>query len=190
MSFGRLKAGYQVLTALGTLAASYYFNYLFFFLRDHFGFGNRQNLAVAALHGSIYIVSSWQCGKFAERRGAHTSLKVGFAGVALCMAAGALAGTVPLQLVVLACYTVSVCFIWPAMEALIIDRELPSRVPHAVGIYNCTWSTASAVAYFTGGSLYDWLGKGAVFGVSGTIFLANFLIALWLARFATTVTAP
>ncbi len=54
---------------MNTLATSYYFNYLFFFLRDRFGFGNRGNLWVSALSGFIYIFAAWQCGKFAARFG-------------------------------------------------------------------------------------------------------------------------
>ena len=34
------------------------------------------NLFVSALHGFIYIFAAWQCGKFAQRRGLLTSLKV------------------------------------------------------------------------------------------------------------------
>ena len=50
-SVHQLKPGYLVLAALATLGSSYFFGYLFFFLRDRFGFGDRENLAVAAMHG-------------------------------------------------------------------------------------------------------------------------------------------
>jgi predicted MFS family arabinose efflux permease len=190
LSFHRLKAGYYIVTALAATASSYYFNYLFFFLRDEFGFGNRENLGVAALHGGIYVVASWQCGKFAERRGFHTSLKVGFAGLVVCMGAGAVANTAWLHCLILAAYTLSVCFLWPAIEALITEDEPPARVPHTVGLYNCTWSTASALAYFTGGSLYGWLGKGALFLLPGAVFLAEYFLVAWLQRVAPTARIP
>jgi len=38
MTHRQLKIGYFTLAGLNTLATSYYFNYLFFFLRDRFGF--------------------------------------------------------------------------------------------------------------------------------------------------------
>ena len=47
MSLSRLKAGYFFLTAAASVATAYYFNYLFFFLRDRYGFTNRGNLAMA-----------------------------------------------------------------------------------------------------------------------------------------------
>ena len=58
-----------------------------------------------------------------------------------------------LHLLVVVGYTVSVCFLWPAVEALIAHDEPASRVPHTIGVYNCTWSIASATAYFTGGAI-------------------------------------
>lgn len=179
LSHGQLKAIYYSLTAVNTLATSYYFNYLFFLLRDRFGFGDRENLWMSALHGGIYIVSAWQCGKFAERRGFHVSLKVGFAGLFFCMAANMLVFTVTGTVLALAAYSIALLFIWPAMEALVTHNEPPRRVPHMVGLYNCVWSGAGAVAYFTGGPLYDWLGAGAILGVPAIAFLVQFVVILW-----------
>src|ERR1051325_4687912 len=51
-----------------------------------------------------------------------------------------------------------------------------------VGIYNCTWSAAAALAYFTGGKLYDMLGAGAVFWIPAGIFLGELILTLWLSR--------
>ena len=97
-----LKKYYFALATLNTLATTWYSNYLFFFLRDNFGFGNRQNLWVSALYGLIYIPAAVQCGKFAQRRGFVTSLKVGFGGLTLTMITGALLrGTVAGNMLVL-----------------------------------------------------------------------------------------
>ena len=74
MTHRQLKAGYLSLAALNTFATCYYSNYLFFLLRDRFGFGNRENLWVSALHGLIYTVAAVQCGRFAQRRGYVLSL--------------------------------------------------------------------------------------------------------------------
>ena len=87
MTHRQLKAGYFTLAGLNTFASSYYFNYLFFFLRDHFGFGNRGNLWVTALSGLIYFVAAWQCGRFAAKFGRVLSLKLGFFSLAVVVAA-------------------------------------------------------------------------------------------------------
>jgi predicted MFS family arabinose efflux permease len=179
----RTKIVCSVLTAVSTLATSYYLNYLFFFLRDDLGFGNRGNLAVTALHGSLYAVSAWQAGKFAHRRGFRASLTVGFSILTLALAAGGLLSGVAGQVAVLMAYSLSLPFIWPAIEALVTHGEAPSRVPHAVGVFNCTWSGFGALAYFTGGALYDWLGRGAVFWLPAALFGAQLLaVVMWLPR--------
>jgi MFS family permease len=176
-----LKKYYFLLAALNTLATTWYSNYIFFFLRDQFGYGNRQNLWVSALYGLVYIPAAVQCGKFAQRRGFVTSLKVGFAGLTLAMVFGALVkGSVVGNLAALIGYTVALLFIWPALEALVSENETQAGVQHNVGIYNTTWALGAALAYFTGGSLYDWLGHGAVFWVPAGIFGLQFAIAVWL----------
>ncbi|MEO7191964.1 MAG: MFS transporter [Vicinamibacterales bacterium] len=185
----RLRAGYYVVTGLTTLATSYYFNYLFFLLRDRFAFGDRQNLWMSALHGGIYIVAAWQCGRFAERRGYHTSLVVGLSGLLVCMIAGGLVATAALQVAVLAGYTTVLLFIWPALEALVTEHQAPERMPHAIGLYNCTWSGAAAVAYFTGGTLYDHVGSASVFWVPALLFGSQLPLVAWLARTARSMPA-
>src|ERR1700743_2743217 len=106
------KTWYFALAALNTLATTWYASYLFFFLRDQFGFGNRQNLWVSALYGFVYVFAAWQCGKFAQRRGFLTSLKVGFTGLMIMMVIGALVDTKFGVLLTLVGYTIVLLFIW------------------------------------------------------------------------------
>lgn len=181
MTHRQLKAGYFTLAGMNTLATSYYFNYLFFFLRDRFGYGNCGNLWVTALSGFIYIFAAWQCGKFAARFGRLLSLKLGFAALTLVMAASAwLASSAAALLVLVGVYSVVLLLTWPALEALVSERESQHGMQEMVGIYNCTWAGGAALAYFTGGKLYDALGAGAVFWLPAGIFFAQFLLTLWL----------
>ena len=62
----RLKAGYFTLEGLNSFATVYYFYYFYFFMQTEFGFGNKANLALAALNGVVYAVMAWQGGKFAQ----------------------------------------------------------------------------------------------------------------------------
>ena len=189
MTHRQLKAGYFTLAGMNTLATSYYFNYLFFFLRDHFGFGNRGNLWVTALSGFIYIFAAWQCGRFAARFGRVLSLKLGFLSLCVVMVGGALAHTVATQLIVVSLYNIVLLLTWPALEALVSERETQAGVQEMVGIYNCTWAFAAALAYFTGGKLYDAFGAGAVFWLPAGIFFAQFLLLLWLEKHHAAVLA-
>jgi len=189
MTAGKLKAGYFVLTAISTIATSWFFNYLFFYLRDRFQFDNRENLWMSALYGFIYVFSAWQCGKFAQRRGFITSLKVGFVGLALTMVAGALVHGAPWMIAVLVVYSVVLLFTWPALEALVSENETPAGIQHMVGVYNITWAAAAALANFTGGGLYDWSPKAAVFWIPAGLFVAQLLFVIWLAPRARHVIA-
>jgi predicted MFS family arabinose efflux permease len=182
MTHRQLKTGYFVLAGSNTIATSYFLNFLFFFLRDHFGFGNRENLLVSALHGFLYTFAAWQCGKFARRRGCILSLKIGFPCLAAVMIVGAFMNTPLTMMLALMCYTVSLLLTWPALEALVSERETQQGVQRMVGIYNCTWAGGAALAYFTGGGLYDRFGRGAVFWLPAGMFLAQFFLVLWLGK--------
>jgi predicted MFS family arabinose efflux permease len=193
-TLARLKAGYYAITAIATIAASCYFNYLFFFLHDRFAFGDRENLGVAALYGAVYTAAAWPCSRFAERRGFHTSLALGFGLLAGIMVAGAVAASTVAHLIVMVLYAVCLLFIWPALEALTTAHEPPARIPHMVGLYNCVWSGALAISYFTGGALYDWLGPGAVFWLPAALFAGSLALTIWVkagaARMVPTRAAP
>ena len=176
MTHRQLKTGYFALAGLNSVATSFYFNYLFFFFRDHFGFGNRGNLAVSALAGFIYIFAAWQCGKFAARSGRVLSLKIGFLSLAVVMVAGGLVtSSVGAELAVVVAYNVVLLLTWPALEALVSEGETQAGVQDMVGIYNCTWASSAAVAYFAGGRLYYALGTGAVFWLPAAMFFGLFL---------------
>lgn len=176
------KNWFFMLAALNTLATVWFASYLFFFLRDQFGFDNRKNLWVSALYGFVYIFAAWQCGKFAQRRGYITSLKVGFAGLTVAMIFGGLMTSVAGILCALVAYTIVLLFIWPALEALVSQNETRAGVQHNVGVYNCIWASSAAVAYFVGGKLYDSLGRVAVFWIPAAIFALQFFITIWLGK--------
>ena len=183
MTHRQLKAGYFTLAGLNTVATSYYFNYLFFFLRDHFGFGNCGNLWVTAMSGFIYIFAAWQCGKFAARFGRVLSLKIGFLSLcAVMILSGLVAHNIVALLAMVALYNIVLLLTWPALEALVSERETQAGVQEMVGVYNCTWAGAASLAYFTGGKLYDVFGAGAVFWLPAEIFFGQFLLLLWLEK--------
>src|SRR5215831_10063297 len=74
----RLKTGYFVLEGLNSFAVVYYFYYFYFFMQKVHGFDNKANLVLAAVNGGTYAVCAWWAGKFAQRAGYFTALKLGF----------------------------------------------------------------------------------------------------------------
>jgi predicted MFS family arabinose efflux permease len=164
---------------INSFATVIFFNYLYFFFRDQFGFDNKHNLALAALIGLIYTLASWQAGKFAQRNGSFTALKIGFGVMAAGLAVGSqlhfVAGAIAAACVV----NVGMCFIWPVLEALVSEGTNPAR---AVGIYNITWAVNNAAAFFIGGTLIEKLGYRSIFFVPLSLMLVQFALAFWLEK--------
>ena len=171
-----------LLAGLNTLACSYFGNYVFFLLQQQHGFGNRENLLTCALHGLLYVPAAWLGGRFAERRGLTTSLKVGFAGMAAAMLLGGLLHSLAGVFLTLLGWTIAMCFTWPALEAFATHGESEAGTKRMVGIYNITWSSCAGLMYFAGGSLYEWLGARSLFWIPASILTVQFALTLWLER--------
>ena len=123
------------LNSFGTVL---YFTYVYFLLHQKFGFGDRDNLAVAALLGLVYAVAAWQGGRFGQRHGNFAALKLGFGLMAASWIITAQLGTAAGQVAGAAAVSLGMCFTWPALEALVSEGETPGHIPHAVGIYTIT----------------------------------------------------
>ncbi|MDB6112745.1 MAG: Major facilitator superfamily 1 [Pedosphaera sp.] len=180
----KLRFGYFTLEALNGLAAAYYFNYLFFYMRDHFGFGNRNNLMLTALHGFVYMFSAWNAGRFVQRHGYAFCLRLGFSGMGVAMVLG---GLIPkvfgysqpamiAQFAVLILWTISMCFTWPTLQAALSHHETPARMSRTAGIYNMVWAAGAAVAYLTGGALLETFGGETLFWLPAGLHLVQLII--------------
>jgi predicted MFS family arabinose efflux permease len=175
------KSGYYILEGLNSFATSFYFNYLLFLLRDDHGFGNLQNLLVGAVHGFIYIGGSWYGGRFGQRHGYFTSLRIGFGGMAASIALGGLIPALWGQLLALWLWTFTMCFTWPILEALVSEHESVERLPNRVGLYNVVWATTAAMGYSMGGWIFEHFGRASLYVVPVAIHAAQFL-ATWPLR--------
>ncbi|HEX7653576.1 MAG TPA: hypothetical protein VF607_08720, partial [Verrucomicrobiae bacterium] len=80
---------------LNSFSTVFYFTYIYFQLREKYGFGDAANLAVAALLGVIYAFVAWQAGKFAQRYGNLNALKLGFSVMAVSYLLGSQWATAP-----------------------------------------------------------------------------------------------
>lgn len=158
------KALFFLLELINCYAVIYYSNFLFFYMKALFGFGDLENLLLAALGGVVYAVAAWQGGIFAQRFGYVQALYVGIGGLAATLLTALFLGTAAGQVVIYALWTVFVCFTWPALEAIVSDKA-GARLPDMVGIYNIIWAAGSAAAYFTGGILLEALGMQSLFWI-------------------------
>lgn len=176
-----MNLGY-VIEFINCYAAVYYSNFLFFYLRRTFGFGEAANLLTAALGGFVYIIAAWQGGKLAQRYGCIRMLYIGVCSIILFLALGVAFSTPASQVVVYCLWTMGVCLIWPALEALISERSGAS-LPKMVGIYNITWAGGGAIAYFTTGILLETLGMESLFWLPLGLTVVELAILPFAARF-------
>lgn len=166
----RIKTGAFVLEGLNAVSTTFYFYFVYWFLKSEFGFGSRENLLWAVASGAVYVVASIQGGRYGQRQGYLRAIRRGFAGMSAAFAAGwvlHLAGPsraveIPVQGALMLLATVAICYTWPNLEALVSEGETAPRLPRLIGIYNLVWSGAGAVAYFAGGALIEQFGSPQV----------------------------
>ncbi|MDB6068408.1 MAG: Major facilitator superfamily 1 [Pedosphaera sp.] len=193
----RLQIGCFTLESLNALATAYYLNYLFFYMRKHYGFGNQDNLLLTVGHGFIYMFIPWGAGYFAQKRGYFFLLRTGFFGMALALALGGLAprllgyshGAMLAEFGTLALWTVSMCLTWPSIQGLLSRNVAPNRMPAMAGIYNILWSAWAAVAMLTGGALQERFGGEILFWIPVGIHLVQLGLLPWLKKLSDGVIA-
>jgi predicted MFS family arabinose efflux permease len=177
----RFRFGCFVVQGINGLASCYYFNYLFFYLKDHFGFGAKNNLLITALYGFMYMICAYRAGGFAQRRGYFFALTVGVAGLAVAMTLGGLAphmlgythNTVVAEVFIVIFWTSALCLTWPTLQALLSEGQSPKELSRTAGIYNMVWSGTSALAYLTSGALLDHFGGEILFWFPAALHLSQ-----------------
>ena len=190
MNASKSRAVCYTIEGLNSFATVIFFNYLYFLLRDRFGFNDKQNLALASLIGLIYMFAAWQAGGFAQRCGYFTALKTGF-GI---MAAGLVVGS--------RLHSAGrrdrrrhgrqhrhVLHLADAGGAGQRGRNA-ARLPRAIGIYNIVWAVTNAAAYFIGGTLdRDSSASRVMFYLPLAIMLVQLALVFWLQKHATRLPA-
>ncbi|HTY87210.1 MAG TPA: MFS transporter [Candidatus Acidoferrum sp.] len=180
----RFKIACFTIQGSSSFAISFYFYYLYFLMQHRFGFGDKQNLALAALLGLIYVFASWQAGRFAQRCGYFTALKTGFGIMLLASAVGSqLHSAVGLILASLV-LSIGQCCLWPAIEAVVSEGEDATGLPAAIGTYNVVWAGTNALALFTGGTLVEKFGYQSIFYLPFVIFAGQLALTFWLQNHA------
>lgn len=179
---GRLA--FFAIEGTNSFASVLYFNYLYFYLSDRFGYDNRRNLAVAALLGLVYAVTAWQAGRFAQRRGYFTALKTGFIVMAVSLAGAWMSQSAPATILSAMAVIIGLCFTWPSLEALISESEPASRLPRAIGIYNVVWAVMYAFSLFIGGKLIEQFGFKVIFALPLALMLVMLALTFWQEQLA------
>ncbi len=191
----RIKTGAFILEGLNSVSTTFYFYFVYWFLKSEYQFGSRENLLWAVGNGCVYVAASLQGGRYGQRRGYLRAMRLGFAGMAICFLLGWLVNLggmpdrfeIPLQVVLMILATVAICFTWPNLEALVSEGEPADRLQRYLGIYNLVWSGAGALAFFAGGALIQALGaRNLIFLVPALLIGGQYFLAAKLEREAAT----
>jgi len=175
-----LKSACFVLEGLNSLATVYFFYYIYFYAKARFQFDALQNFLLAALLGGVYAIGAYFCGRFAQKFGYFTSIRLGAALMLVAFLACSQTGSMRLTIALTVAACIGMCLTWPAMEALVSEGELPARLKGVVGFYNVVWATAGGFAYFTGGAMLQRWGWQSMFYVPAGILLLELGLATWL----------
>lgn len=178
----RLKTGCFILEGLNSFATTFYFYYFYFFMQKQFGAGDKTNLVLAALNGLVYAAAVLWCGRFSQRAGYFTSLKIGFAIMLAALTMGSQLESAAGQIVVMLATDIGMCFTWPSLEAVVAEGETPLRLQRIIGIYNVVWAGLGAVAYFIGGAVLEQLGIKSIFFVPIGVLVVQLALTIWLER--------
>jgi predicted MFS family arabinose efflux permease len=181
----RLKTGYFALEGLNSFATVYYFYYLYFFMQKAYGFGNQANLMLAALNGATYALMAWFGGRFAQRYGYFTALKMGYAIMIGALSLGLAVRSAGGHVGVMVLIVVGMSFTWPTLEALVSEGEARTGLQHMVGVYNVVWAATAAIANFSGGAMLEKLGLASLFYVPILVHVIQLGLTLWLQSKAT-----
>jgi predicted MFS family arabinose efflux permease len=142
----KIKVCCFTLEGTNSFATVLFFNYLYFYMAQYFGYGDKRNFALAAFLGVGYTFAAWQGGKFAQRYGYFPALKTGFSLMLAGLVSGLVFPSAAGKIAAAVFVTTGTCFIWPTLEAFVTDGESATRLPRMVGIYNITWAVANASA--------------------------------------------
>jgi predicted MFS family arabinose efflux permease len=178
----QFKTGVFILEGLNSFATTYYFYYFYFFMQKQFGFGDKANLVLAALNGFVCMIAAWCGGRFAQRAGYFTALKLGFGIMAAALLVAAQLASPRAHIAAMLITVAGMCLTWPTLEALVSDGERPDRLPQNIGSYNVVWAATGALAYFTGGAMLDGLGLKSMFYVPAVMVFGQLAGTFWLQR--------
>ncbi len=151
-----------------------------FYTSHRFGWGVRENFAIAASQGLLYIFGALMAQKISARWGRTRSLLALYPcmtavaiAVGICASMGLAVTTVLLVVVETGLMASS----WPMLESLIAAGGEPSRLSRRLGCYNIVWATTGALAVAGSGAIIQHAPAWAFFGINAAgHLLAGILI--------------
>jgi MFS family permease len=82
----------------------------------------------------------------------------------------------------LVAWTMTMCFTWPALEAIISEDEDDHSLPRMIGLYNVTWAGSAGLAYLVGGALFETLGQKSIYWFPAILHGTQIMLVRWLEK--------
>lgn len=167
-------SGVYVAEGLASVAANLLTIGIFFFTRDRFGWGLRENLMFSTAMGVVYTLGALSAHPITERFGTTRPMAAAFLACA-GLAVLAMLLTTPLVVVIAVLgyvYFSTIC--WPILECLIATGDIsPHEMSRRISIYNVVWSGVSAAIVAVNGLILEHMGNGFFLLASGSCAVAG-----------------
>ena len=124
---------------------------IFFFMKERFGWGLRENFLLAATQGVAYVGGSLAANTVAGRFGRRRGLIAVFILISLIPILPLMVREPGWVVVGLLAYTFVSALVWPALESLVASDADAHLISRRVGLYNLVWSGTNAVVFALSG---------------------------------------
>jgi MFS family permease len=139
-----------------------------FYMSHRFGWGAKENFAVAALQGVLYMFGALSAQRISHRWGSRRSLLALYAGATvLAFAVGisaSMAWAVAAALLVVV-ESGLMAASWPMLESLISAAGEPLGLSKRLGCYNIVWATTGAISVAASGAIIQHTPAWVFFGI-------------------------
>ncbi len=143
------------LVVMAGISASYWVNFMWFYLKIRWETSPALNLIFNAGFGLLYMIGCLAMTRIALRFAVRSLLLAGFGGLILLTILSSRAGSPAWIGAIILTHAFVVTWTWPNLEALIARGLSGPALGSAVGRYNIAWAGASAFSYAVMGRLYE-----------------------------------
>ncbi len=141
-----------------------------FYMNHRFGWGARENFAMAACQGVLYVSGALLAKKLSGRWGRERSLLALYASMTVFALAVGISASMfwpVLMALLVAIETGLMAASWPMLESLVSAAGDPSRLSRRLGCYNIVWASTGSIALAATGAIIQHTPAWAFFGAVG-----------------------
>jgi MFS family permease len=158
-----------------------------FYTSHRFGWGARENFAVAALQGLFYMLGALLAKRISQRWGREKSLLALYAGMTTFAVVVAITASMTWAITTVLLIAVESSLMaasWPMIESLISGAGEPSALSRRLGWYNIVWAIIGALAVASSGAIIQHAPAWAFFAIVAACHLLAGVLIFYRTRLA------